>query len=108
MTILEEDSPGRNELDNSPKLPNLHFRHIGVLEHEQDDIVQLKVTASNFLVRGDKERHPVKKDAIPVCEDLAVEIKHRLGCIVEHHLTVKVAVVVPPQLQTVGGDYLPT
>ena len=50
VTVLEEDCPRRDQLNDSAQLPDFHLRVIGVLKLEEDDVVQLQVSAGGLVL----------------------------------------------------------
>jgi len=64
VTVLKEDCSCRDQLNHSSQLPNLHLRDVGVLELEEDDVVQLQVSTSGLVHGGDEEMKPVHEDPV--------------------------------------------
>jgi len=52
VTVPEEGCPRRDQLNDSAQLPDFHLRVIGVLKLEEDNVVQLQVSAGGHLLGG--------------------------------------------------------
>ena len=65
MAILDEDSPGRYQLDNPTELPNLQTGQARVLEAKQDYIIQPKLTAVSHPSSRNQEVQSLQKYLIP-------------------------------------------